>query len=165
MRVCGTHGGSSPQAIAAAERREQERQAIAAANGAGLDLAGFDGDPYAAIDDALARAHQLVVRLGGLVDGIEDGSLRYQGKIGEQVRGELTIYQRALHDLVVMAERKLRLDLDDRRVRIARRQGDQFVRALDRILVALGVRDDPRVPIVVPRELRALMAEDGGGAA
>ena len=51
---------------------------------------------------------------GRLVNGIGDGSLRYQGRVGEQLRGEVTPYQAALRDLVSTADKMLRLRLGDR---------------------------------------------------
>ena len=84
------------------------------AGGLDLDLPAFNGDPAAAIEDALRRAHEMAARLGLLVDQIADGSLRYQGRVREQLRGEVTAYQAALRDLVSVADKMLRLRLGDR---------------------------------------------------
>ena len=81
--VCATHGGSIGRVRDAADRREQERRAREVA--ASIEVPDFDGNPFEAITDALRRAQALVYRLGVLVEGLADGSLRYQGRAGEQI--------------------------------------------------------------------------------
>lgn len=68
----------------------------------------------------------LALRLLSLVEAIPDAELRYQGKLGEQLRGELTAAQRALSDLRQAAEGALKLGLAEPRAgRAAGRHRDR----------------------------------------
>ena len=107
--VCKWHGGGAPQVRAAAEQRLQEAQALALARKAAgeVDVAAF-GDPFSALETALAHQHALALRLLAIVEQIPDDELRYRGKMAEQLRGEVTAAQTALRDLKASAEGAMR---------------------------------------------------------
>jgi hypothetical protein len=67
--------------------------------------------------------------------------LRYRASAGEQIRGELLMYERALDRSAKFCDSLARLGLDERTVRIAEAQVVMLVAALDRVLndPALGL--------------------------
>ncbi len=139
--VCATHGASAPQVKAAAERRVQEGKAMAAARrmmGDSADLSQYS-DPVKALEFAIAYSHKLAHRLALVVDGIPDEDLAYRGRLGDQVRGELTACQRALSDLRGAAAEALKIGLAERQAGIRERTADMLQRALDTALQASGL--------------------------
>ena len=138
--VCRKHGGGAPQVRAAAEKRLQEQRAaeVARRGVAGLDLSEFS-DPYDALEFAVGYSHALAQRLAGLVDAIPDSELRYQGRISEQLRGEVTAAQAALRDLRQGATDAAKLGLAERRVAIHQQTADMLERALDLALARAGL--------------------------
>ena len=93
QRRCHVHGGSSPQALAAAA----ERLALTRAQRT-LESIGETApcrDPLTALEDLAGQALALVDVLRGAVSRLEQ--IRYQdAHAGEQLRGELTAYLSAL---------------------------------------------------------------------
>jgi hypothetical protein len=79
---------------AAAERCVAEAKARELARRLDVDAAQFDGDPYAALRDLLARDQAEVERFGRLADQLGDGQLTYTTRSGaEQMRAILGAYQ------------------------------------------------------------------------
>lgn len=138
--VCATHGGSIGRVKDAAARRVQEQQAMAAAERlvAGVDLSRY-ADPFAALEFAVSYSYALTERLAGIVSAIPDDQLRYRGKTGEQLRGEVTAAQRALDGLRQAATDALKLNLAEKRMTIRQQTADMLERALDAALEASGV--------------------------
>ena len=95
--VCVAHGGKAPQVKAAAARRVQEAEArrLATAMIGEVDLARYQ-DPFDALEFVTSYSYAFAERLAKVVEAIPDDQLRYQGKLGEQLRGEVTAMQRAL---------------------------------------------------------------------
>jgi hypothetical protein len=130
--VCLAHGGAIGRVRAKAEQRIQEQRALAVAKRTtvGLDLSQYS-DPIRALEFCVGYSHVLARRLAGLVDEIPDGELRYQGKTGEQLRGEVAAAQRALSDLRAAATDTLRLNLDARQAGIKAQTADMLERQID----------------------------------
>ena len=70
--VCMTHGAAAPQVRAAAERRVADTEAREIAARVGVDVARFDGNPYDALRDLLARDRAELERFARLVDRLQD---------------------------------------------------------------------------------------------
>jgi hypothetical protein len=142
---CHWHGGSSPQARAAAARRLAEQRA-------GRLLAGLGHvepvtDPIAALENIAGQAVALADLLRGVVANLEE--IRYRGGLGdgtENVRGELQAYMSALGRAESVLAKIVSLDLDARRVRLAEAQTTVVVAALARVLAhrELGLDDERR---------------------
>jgi hypothetical protein len=142
--VCRAHGAGAPQVRAAAERRLQEQQAAEAARRTvgSVDLSQY-ADPYDALEWAMSYSYALAARLAALVEAIPDDQLRYRGKIGEQLRGEITAVQTALRDLRQGATDAAKLGLAERRVAIREQTADMLMRALDLTLAKAGLGSSP----------------------
>jgi hypothetical protein len=158
--VCIAHGGRAPQVREAARKRVEERQAWELARKIAPDDVNVAvyGDPIAAVEWGLAYSRTLAQRLAGIVDRIPDDELRYKGKWGEQVRGELSAVQKALADLNSAANAALRLDLDARRLKISERSVTAIERALTAALESAGmdIEAQGRARQVLARELKAV---------
>jgi len=92
--VCSVHGGSAPQVREAGQRRVAEARARELAKRLEVDPDQFDGDPYVALRDLLARDQAEVERFGRLAVALEDGELTYRTRSGvEQLRAALDAYR------------------------------------------------------------------------
>lgn len=141
--VCTSHGAAAPQVREKAALRVQEQQALAQArrSAGDLDLGQF-GDPFGALETALAHQHHLALRLLALVEQIPDGQLRYQGRISEQLRGEVVAAQRALADLRASAEGAMKLGLAERKVGLQQQSVALLDKALTAALAEAGISFD-----------------------
>jgi hypothetical protein len=156
--TCRLHGSAAPQVRAAAERRVQEAQALELAKRTmpSVDLTQF-GDPMAALEHTVAYSHHLAIRLAAIVERIPDDQLAYRGRLGEQLRGEVTAAQRAWADLRQAAADSIKLGLAERRARIEDDQVALVTRALDAALQAtgLGLEGQERARAALRRTLKA----------
>lgn len=149
---CRMHGGASPQAKAAAERRQLEADVRQV-------LAELDVTPVA---DPLAQ----LLQLGGevlawqrataaLVNGLE--AVRYRGANGaEQLRAEVALYERAMDRAVSVLAAIARLRIDERLAQVSERQADVVITAIEAALAAAGVTGERAVEAkkVAARHLR-----------
>lgn len=153
--VCKMHGGTSPNALAAAARRREERQALLAVESFGLPRVV---DPHTALLEELHRTAGAVQWLGAVVADIDQGDLVW-GKTKETHGTQLErgtdngvthaagpnafveLWQRERKHLVLVSKECLAAGIEERRVRLAESAGQQLasvVRAvLDRMLTAL----------------------------
>jgi len=131
---CRMHGGASPRAKAAAERRQAEGQAHAL-------LAELGVSPVA---DPLAQLLQLAGEVlawqkatASLVNELT--SIRYQGGSGEQLRAEVQLYERAMDRAANVLSAIARLNIEERLMRLSERQADTIIGAVNAALQAAGV--------------------------
>jgi hypothetical protein len=137
--TCVKHGSGAPQVRDAAARRVQEQRAMTAAQRlmANVDLSQYS-DPFAALEFAVSYSYALAERLAAIVSEIPDGDLRYPGKTGEQLRGEVTAAQHALDSVRHAATDALKLNLAERRLGVRQQTADMLTHALDAALEASG---------------------------
>ena len=173
---CRYHGGSAPQAIAAAERRKQEAIAVQAVQTYGLPV---DVSPTQALLDEVRWTAGHVAWLRQQVQALEAEALTW-GKTEEAEKTAtefpgtdvtrkavpniwLDLYQRERKHLVDVCRAAIAANIDERMVRLAERQGELLVEVIQAILSDLNLTAEQvaRVPEVVPRHLRAI----AGGAA
>lgn len=158
---CKLHGGSTKNHRNAAAIRHVETEARRALADLGvsepvvnplLELQRLAGE-IVAFKDAL-RA--MVERLG---------SVRYDGPIGEQIRGEIIVYERALDRCTRVLRDITALRIDERLVqiqsRVSEQQGHAVAEAVRAILADLELtpQQQARVSEVVPRRLRELATD------
>jgi hypothetical protein len=138
--TCVKHGSGAPQVRDAAARRVQEQKALTAAQRllANVDLSKY-ADPFAALEFAVGYSYALAERLAAIVSEIPDDQLRYPGKAGEQLRGEVTAAQHALDSVRHAATDALKLGLAEKRVAVQQQTVDMMERALDAALEASGI--------------------------
>lgn len=165
--VCHKHGGSAPQVKAAAARRVAEASALAELHRLGVEPLA---NPLVALAELAAEAREWQVILRGQVAELESLSLTTPAGV-EQVRAVVLLFERAMDRAATFAATLVRLDIDDRLVklnaRISEAMGARVAGVIEGILEDLGHRDprhDPAVaPVVVARLERLLAAGDDGG--
>jgi hypothetical protein len=134
--VCEYHGGKAPQIRAAANRRVAEAQLLASA----ADLVGTPVDnPLAELAALAGRARAWMHLLEGKVEQLGEDGLRYEGKIGEQLRAEVALYERAMDRLGKFLADFGRLNIDERLSKIEETKADVIIRAIDAALAHAGV--------------------------
>lgn len=174
--MCTSHGGGAGQVRAAAARRVAEAEAAAELGKAMATLGDRVGDvdPAKALLDEIAWTHAHVQWLRSKVQELSSDDLVWgrtqtdQG-IGPQGPVDTTteksgpnvwysMYLTEREHLVKVTSAALRAGIEERRVKLAEQQGDLVAAVVNRILAALNLTPEQaaQVPIIVPREFRAL---------
>lgn len=175
QRRCARHGGKSPQAKAAAERRLAEMEAQRELDNAVTTLGlPQDIDPGKALLDEIARTYGAVKWLEGKVRELEPNELvwgRVSHEIGIGPEGPIDkvtdkaefnawyrLYCEERDRLSRVATLALKAGIEERRVRLAESQGDLVAQAIRSILDALNLTPAQLelVPVIVPQTLRSL---------
>lgn len=154
--MCATHGGSAPQVRQAAARRVAEQKARDAVTRSGwIVVAGQD--PLTVLENALSDVVALKQRLGVIVDRLSDDGLRYRGRAGEQIRGELAAYMASMRDVTRTAETMLKLNLAERRANVAKTEARAIVEILRAVFTRLDLTSEQQAlaRVAVPEEMRA----------
>jgi hypothetical protein len=137
---CRLHGGSSPTARIAAERRRIEFRIGQAAQR--LGVAPSIENPL----HALQKLAGEVVQWKDLCrEALEDlTTVGYSGDTGEQVRAEIQVWERALDRAITALATLARLNIDERLARIEEAQADMVRRAFAAGLEELGIGAEQR---------------------
>ena len=171
QKVCATHGGSSPQAKAAAERRIQAAQAEAAVVTFGLPR---EIDPRDALLEEVYRTagavdwlHQQIRALAP--DDVIWGKAEEVNKQGGEFPGlDVThkaavniwvdLWQRERKHLMDVCKVAIAAGIEERKVRLAEQQGALLAGVIKSILGDLNLTPEQaaKVPEVVPRHLRSV---------
>lgn len=174
--VCRFHGGSAPQAKAAAVRRQQARAALLAVETFGLPV---QVDPHQALLDELHRTAGAVAWLGAIVADLDQGEVVWgltREKVGGEDRGTtkeagtnawVQLWQQERRHLVDVAKACVSAGIEERRVRLAEDAGRVLAGVVSAVLGRLNLTSEQQalVPVVVPEELRRAATPELGGAA
>lgn len=167
--VCRNHGGASPQARGAAERRG----ALAIARAEVIERAlPTDVDPHTALLDELRRTSGWVLYLESKVDELDEKDLTWgvtRRKFGGDDHGTTKEAKPNAWYVLLTAERKHLLDvanacvkagIEQRRIQLAEDQGRLIAGAIQQILgrLMLTAEQLALVPEVVPTVLRNITA-------
>lgn len=173
QKVCGYHGGKAPHVQAAAERRGAEELARKAMETYGKKV---DVDPITALLDEVCWTAGHVAWLRERVREIEQDALVW-GKTSEVDKQAaefpgtdtteaaepniwLVLYQRERAHLVNVCKAAISAGIEERRVKLAERQGDMMVGVLQKIFGDLNLTPEQQalLPTVVPARMREVMA-------
>lgn len=137
---CDSHGGAAPLA----RRKEAERALEIEAKEVmkGMDIIPVE-NPLVALSmlagEILAWKDLMAAHVAKLND-----TLRYQGEHAEQIRGEVTLYEKALDRSVTVLAQIARLKIDERLAAISEAQIKQMAIILEGALDALGLDYDQK---------------------
>jgi hypothetical protein len=131
--VCEKHGGSAPQVRRAAARRvavEKARKLV-------LTPEPVD-DPVEALLELASEAVALVDALKGHVQDLERVGTE-PGRWGEQVKPEIAAYLSAIREAERILSSIVRLDLQERQVRLDEARAEIVVKVIERVLARAGL--------------------------
>lgn len=162
QQVCRMHGGSSPRALAAAERRIAQHAAEEAVATYGLPRTI---DPHTALLEELHRTAGHVAWLNLRIQALDDHDL--YGPVGggkESIPAVVPhiwvkLYQDERKHFADVAKSCVAAGIAERQVQIAERQGQLLAQVIQGVLQDLGVHEHPDTPTVVRRHL-ALVADN-----
>lgn len=126
QRVCKMHGGKSPGAREAAERRTQEAAAEQTVRKlwAGLEQASPVKDPVGSLERLAGALEQLVDEAGARVTELKNVA---GGEHLTQLRAEVVLFERALGHLRQLLVDMARLGIASRAVEVQQGQADQML--------------------------------------
>ncbi len=116
---CRLHGGKSPQAVSAADRRRAE--ATAKATLEDLGTTGPVKDPVGALEDLAGQAMDLTNALRDQVASLKEVGFKSEQGF-EQTKAELTAYLSAMSRAESVLKSIISLGLDERRVQVQEAQ-------------------------------------------
>lgn len=140
--VCYTHGGAARQVKAAAQIRLVEQEARTTF-GRLTDNSTPVTNPLTALSDLAGHAKSWMEFLAGKIADLQ--RLAYESPTGgEQIKGEIVLFERAMDRLNTVLATVARLNIDERLVAISEKQADMVIAALNAGLDAAGVGKDMR---------------------
>lgn len=162
--VCKIHGGHSPQAMRAAQERENRRimtELYEADPQAAIAAYGVTAveDPLDMLSRLAASSAHMMDALGQRVNALEE--IRYEkDKGGEQVRTELKLYMQAMAQTGKFLDMLIKSGFEERRIKVDEATAGMFVTAMQRVLARLELSPEQAAMVgtIVPEELRALNA-------
>lgn len=116
------------------------------------------------LEDRLAVQIALAQALDGIVAKLTaDSELRYEGKTGEQLRGELQAWIQVNQMVTKLGADYLKIGLDERKVRIAEAQARILVAVIEAVLGRLDLTSEQRkiAAVAVPEEFERVAIEAG----
>lgn len=157
---CKLHGGNTKAHRSAADVRQVETGARRALADLGVTTP---------VTDPLLELQRLAGEIVAFKDALRSmverlNSVRYDGPVGEQIRGEIVVYERAMDRAARVLRDMASLKIDERLVqiqsRISETQGHAIAAVIRAILddLELTPAQQARVPEVAPRRLRELAA-------
>jgi hypothetical protein len=157
LTLCRRHGGANAIMRAAGERRvaEEKIEKKARALALRLDIDPVD-NPLQALALHIGEEVRLKEAFHRLVADLEE--IRYKGAAGEQIRAEITLYERALDRVGTRLTAYARLNIDERLAVIQEKQAEAVIKAIDAALAHAGITGQAAVDArqVAARELRSV---------
>ena len=171
LNVCDMHGGKTPVAVAAAERRLQERAALTALESFGVPVVV---DPHTALLQELHRTAGAVAWTGAIVAELDRKALVW-GITKEKDGGDdagttreakpniwYELWARERKHLVEVAKACVSAGIEERRVRLEERDARMVVSKFDAAVAKVGLADEQAYELKVAFAEEFLAVEAGG---
>lgn len=115
-------------------------------------------NPLQALLEIADEASMLKDELKRRVIALEEDAWRYEGMAGEQIRGEILLYERALDRCAKLMITLTRLGIEERLARVTERQGQLINKALEYALEESGIalKDQDKIRAALARHLKAV---------
>lgn len=154
-KVCRMHGGGTPQARNKASRRLVEAEARRAFGRLG-DVSTPIEDPLTALASLAGHVTAWMEFLAGRIGDLE--RLAYSGETGEQIKGEIILFERALDRCNTVLATMGRLNIDERLARVSEKQVQLVGDAITAALADLGLNAEQQreARLGVVRHLRLI---------
>lgn len=160
--VCKSHGGQSPQALRAAQDRENRRimtELYEADPQAAIAAYGTEAiaDPLDMLSRLTAAAAHTMEAMGKRVNDLSE--IRYENdKGGEQIRGEVKLYMQAMAQTGKFLDMLIKSGFEERKIRLDEQTATMFVTAMQQVCARLQLTPEQTVLVgtVVPDVLRGL---------
>jgi len=149
-KVCRYHGGSTAHVAAAADKRLALAQIEQLTERLGV-ITNPD-DPFEGASAALRQLRHMAQDTGATVAALTaGGALRYEHeKAGEQIRGEVVIWQRVVKDMSDLSLAIIRAGMDAKLTEISEQKARDVVSFVQAVLQQFGIDfHDPGVSDVV----------------
>jgi hypothetical protein len=119
-------------------------------------------DPLSALLRVAGEVLSFKDFIGRRVADLRADQWRYHGAFAEQLRAEISVYERAMDRAAKVLAEINRLGLEERQTRLAEREGALIADAIRKILAELdlSVEQQARVPELVPRILRSVADQE-----
>jgi hypothetical protein len=132
---CKLHGGSGPDPTKAAEaeRLDHEVRTLFGKTVSAIPIA----NPLTAYAAFAGRVMAWMNAMDELLDDVK--SPRYGSESGEQIRGEVQLFERSMDRCNAVLSSYARLKIDERLVRIAEEQKQMVLQAIDLAFATAGV--------------------------
>lgn len=159
--VCRSHGGSAGQVLRKAAQRRLEQKVVVMAEKY-ITSSEPVKDPLTALLQVAGEIASMKDFVGGRVAELRAEEWRYEGLAAEQLRAEVSLYERALDRTAKVLVDISKLNLEERQVKIAEAQAALLAVCLKRILDQLELTPHQRVLVgtVVPTELRRIADQE-----
>jgi hypothetical protein len=158
--LCRNPHGRAPQIQNAVQRRiaaaDAKRRAIQKYEKEGpIEISGAE-DVIGLLEERMGVQLQMVRALDEIVGRLSAADeLRYEGRAGEQIRGEMQAWMNLQQMLTKLGSDYLKIGLDERKVRIAESQARILVGVIQAVLGRLDLTGEQRrvAARAVPEEL------------
>lgn len=121
---------------------------------------------YRQIDDPVEALAELAGEVWAAKDffAAKIEELRYSSNVGEQLRAEVALYERALDRCIKVLEVMAKLGISERRTKVAEAEAIMLAAVIQNVLGRLDLSPDQEALAlsIVPEELRAITAPDPG---
>lgn len=156
---CRYHGGQLPNVkkhIARIQAEEEQARTLEFLRAEGL-VHPID-NPLEEIAKVSAEARAFQQFVGERLAELQHSNWRYDSKAGEQLRSEVTVYERALERVEKFLTTWARLNIDERLAAITERQADALILVIASLLsdLSLSVEQRVRADTLVPMYLREM---------
>jgi tRNA(Ile2) C34 agmatinyltransferase TiaS len=165
--LCRTHG-SAPHILSAVQRRQAgydaKMRALRKYEKEGpVEISGAEA-VIELLEERMGKQVQMARALDEVVGKLTaEEAIRYEGRAGEQIRGEVQVWIQIQQMLTKLGADYLKIGLDERKVRIAEAQARVLIGVIQAVMARLDLTSSQRriAAQAIPEELQRASIESG----